>query len=345
MTLRLAVGGIFVVLGTLVAATTAPAPDLTPLRTALTQQVTALTQANVGAVQGLDGWYFLRQDLAAYRLAQFGQNAPATTQPHNANDPLTVLVDFQQQLAKVNITLIVVPVPGKVVLYPDQLQPPLPALPVGVRMDAAYVQFYNQLAQSGVTVVDLYPEFARLRTAGIAPYCRQDSHWSPAAVETTAQTLADLIKAQPWYAAAPKVKTTTDQVAVTASGDLVTMLKATTPAECFTVRQVQIAERFADADDPASPQSPIILMGDSHCLVFGHEDLLAQHAGLASQLAVTTGIMPDVVAIMGGGINAPRITLARRKDNLAGKKCVIWVFAAHQLHESAEGWKKIPVIR
>jgi len=237
-----------------------------------------------------------------------------------------------------------------VTLYPDQLQPPLPALPAGVRMDAAYAQFYTQLAQAGVTVVDLYPEFVRLRTAGTAPYCRQDSHWSPAAVETTAQTLADLLKAQPWYAAAPKVKTTTAQVAVTASGDLVTMLKdAAVSPERFTVRQVKIADRFADADDTESAalqrQSPILLMGDSHCLVFGHEELLAQHAGLASQLAVTTGIMPDVVAIMGGGINAPRITLARRKDNLVGKKCVIWLFAAHQLHESAEGWKKIPVIR
>ncbi|MEI7768097.1 MAG: hypothetical protein WCJ97_11750, partial [Phycisphaerae bacterium] len=151
MTLRIAVGFVLVALATLVtAATPATATsELAPLRAALTRQVTVLTEANAGAVKGLDGWYFLRQELAAYRHEQFWKNAPATTKPHNDNDPLATLVDFQQQLAKANIALIVVPVPGKVTLYPDQLQPPLPALPAGVRMDAAYAQFYTQLAQAG----------------------------------------------------------------------------------------------------------------------------------------------------------------------------------------------------
>jgi alginate O-acetyltransferase complex protein AlgJ len=48
---------------------------------------------------------------------------------------------------------------------------------------------------------------------------------------------------------------------------------------------------------------------------------------------------------MGGGANAGRIDLARRRDNLAGKRVVIWVFAARELTESPEGWKRIPVIR
>ena len=35
----------------------------------------------------------------------------------------------------------------------------------------------------------------------------------------------------------------------------------------------------------------------------------------------------------------------RRRDNLAGKKVVVWVFRASEFSETDEGWRVIPVIR
>ena len=44
------------------------------------------------------------------------------------------------------------------------------------------------------------------------------------------------------------------------------------------------------------------------------------------------------------GATPARINLLRRKDNLAGKKLVIWCFSAREFTEAAGGWRLVPVI-
>jgi hypothetical protein len=40
-----------------------------------------------------------------------------------------------------------------------------------------------------------------------------------------------------------------------------------------------------------------------------------------------------------------RINLARRRDNLAGKRCVVWCMVARDFTESSQGWFPVPVVR
>jgi hypothetical protein len=47
---------------------------------------------------------------------------------------------------------------------------------------------------------------------------------------------------------------------------------------------------------------------------------------------------------MGSGANIPRTDLARRRDNLAERKCLVWCFTVREFTASA-GWFKIPVVR
>nr|MBA3684294.1 hypothetical protein [Planctomycetota bacterium] len=145
--------------------------------------------------------------------------------------------------------------------------------------------------------------------------------------------------AQDWYAAAGKREIArAAPMVVSTTGDLVAMLGVENPpGEDLTIEQVMGAE--------SDKASPIVLMGDSHTLVFHDRELLADRAGLPGHLAADLGIAVDLVGVRGSGANASRIALARRKDNLAGKKCLVWVFAAREFTESLEGWKMIPVIR
>jgi alginate O-acetyltransferase complex protein AlgJ len=47
---------------------------------------------------------------------------------------------------------------------------------------------------------------------------------------------------------------------------------------------------------------------------------------------------------MGSGSTAARRSLARRKDNLAGKKLVIWCFSTREFTQG-QGWAKIQIIK
>ncbi|MCX6974769.1 MAG: hypothetical protein NTZ94_10835 [Verrucomicrobia bacterium] len=96
---------------------------------------------------------------------------------------------------------------------------------------------------------------------------------------------------------------------------------------------------------PNSKSSPIILLGDSHNLVFhSGGDMHSVGAGLADQLSHQLGFPLDVVAVMGSGATSARRNLARRKDNLAGRRLVIWCFTSREFTQG-QGWTKVPLIK
>ena len=66
---------------------------------------------------------------------------------------------------------------------------------------------------------------------------------------------------------------------------------------------------------------------------------------MPDHIAAGLGIPVDLVGVRGSGATATRISLLRRKDNLEGKKLVIWCFSIREYTESFSGWRKVPVIR
>ena len=88
--------------------------------------------------------------------------------------------------------------------------------------------------------------------------------------------------------------------------------------------------------------SPIVLLGDSHLLVFHiGTDMHAIGAGLGDHLAARLGFPLDVVGVRGSGATASRMTLVRRRDNLEGKRMIIWCLSARELTE-ASAWARLP---
>jgi len=106
-----------------------------------------------------------------------------------------------------------------------------------------------------------------------------------------------------------------------------------------------ISDKETGAATIPDPNSPLLIIGDSHTLVF--HDFLGEKSGLLDQLAYETGFAPDLIGTRGSGATSVRITLYRRTrkdpEYLAKKKVIVWCFAAREFTESDQGWEKVPV--
>lgn len=297
--------------------------------------------ANISAVgegmtlPGADGWLFLRAELRHIGVGPFWGEVAAkvskASSPDKA-DPLPAIVDFHEQLKAMGIELILAPVPCKALVYPEKLGGPAEG-----RMDAVHQEFYTQLATKGVRVLDLADAFAKEKANGPALYCKTDTHWSPYACELTAKLIKERLGAPAWLPAKPDAfKTAAEKRTIV--GDL-TDGKG---SEELPARVVTGADGAA-LEDKASP---IILLGDSHTLVFhAGQELHGTGAGLADQLAAELGMAVDVIGVRGSGATPARVNLLRRAKAdptyLAGKKLIIWCFAAREFTESP-GWSLVP---
>ncbi|QXE90904.1 alginate O-acetyltransferase AlgX-related protein [Geomonas subterranea] len=291
------------------------------------------------SVAGLDGWLFSRQELNHIAKGQFWGDAAQTTSlagKSDSRDPLAAILDFKQQLDRAGIELIVVPVPAKAHVYPDKLVQGI--TPQVGRLDTAHQQFLQLLGNAGVDYLDLTKLFIDARKSGSSTlFLQKDTHWSPAGIAAVARALKEKIASRPWYQGLEKQQFTRSKENVQVTGDLAEGTNAA--AETVTV------SRVSPAPQP-DRNSPIVLLGDSHTLIFhSGGDMHAKDAGLLDNLAFELGVRLDLIGVRGSGATPARVELARRKDNMAGKKLAIWCFTVREYTESQTGWRKVPVIR
>jgi len=283
-------------------------------------------------VPGKDGWLFLASELRHIGAGPFWGEAAIkvsqATSPGKA-DPLPAILDFNKQLKALGIELILAPVPCKALVYAEKIDEGTPQ-----RLDAVHQQFFKLLGGKGLKVLDLAETFwqEKAKPGGPLLYCKTDTHWSPHGCEVTARQIKKMLAAPAWLSGKPD-RFKTKQESRTISGDL-TDGKGT---EELPVRVVQ-----APVSALEERASPILLLGDSHTLVFhAGADMHGTGAGLADQLAAELGIPIDVIGVRGSGATPARVNLMRRAKAdpayLAGKRLVIWCFAAREFTESA-GW-------
>ncbi len=264
----------------------------------------------------------------------------------NASDPLPAIVDFHRQLKERGIELLLLPVPPKAAIYPDKLGL---ANVTGPAASAPYLEeFYNQLRAHQIEVLDLSETFAQPpETERGAVYCKTDSHWSGTGVVFAAAAIAARVRSE-----VPAPMGLRDYAALwkdqTIDGDLRGLLPrdvSRPPVENIAVRV--ISEKTNNAAVQPDANSPLLVMGDSHTLVF-HE-FLAQRAGLIDQLAYEVGYAPDLIGTRGSGATAVRVSLYRRAKSdpnyLAKKKMVVWCFAAREFTETDQGWPVQPIAK
>ncbi len=294
-------------------------------------------------IEGQDGWYFFMPELRHLGAGPFwGEDAflVSRAQREDAMDPLPAILAFHEALEARDVQLILAPVPPKAVVYDHKL-PGRDDSSFAGRPDPHHQAFYDLLRSEGITVLDLTQTFRDGIDHERGPlYCLQDTHWSGVACVIAAETIAE--KVAPLLTDMERQEFDTKWRSIEITGDLWRMLDEPSLAkEELPVRAVTGA-----APDP---DSPVLLLGDSHTLVFqAGGDMHYSGAGLADQLAVTLGVPVDLIGVRGSGATPARINLFRRTqrnpDYWDNKQVVIWVFAAREFTES-DGWRIVPIAR
>ena len=307
------------------------------------------------AITGADGWLFLTNELRHMAVGRFwGESAAKASKAKSPKDadPLPAILDFKRQLDVLGMDLLLVPVPPKAIIYPDKLAAKGVSSSEGKgveRLDAVHQEFYKLLRDKGVNVLDLTEDFLVNRLAAEGPmYCRQDSHWSGVACNLAARRIAENIRQKAWYEGVKRTKFEPDIVSVTITGDLWSTLKEDVRPERESLKLRTIHTSSGDLVPP-DKNSPVILLGDSHNLVFlAGGDMHASGAGLPDQLAFELGFAVDLQAVRGSGATPARINLYRHSSTepgyLAKKKIIVWCFTAREFTES-QGWRLVPVAK
>ena len=298
------------------------------------------------SVRGDDSdWFFLVKELRHLSLGRFWEK-PWKDVAANANDPIPSILEFHALLAKRGIRLILVPIPAKAGIYPDKLA-------TGFKPGEAepLAPLLERIRAGGVNVIDLEPHFLAMREASPEKwlYCRQDAHFSPAAIELVAKLVAEEAGMSAPNPAGGFTLSGTEMLKI--EGDQVAGSEwaGSVAPESVAVRYVK-----SKGGEPVvpDPESPLLLLGDSHTLVFqaGKEGgMHCSGAGVFDHLSERFGFAADLVAVRGSGLVQARKQLFYRAASTPGywdsKKVVVWLFSAREFTQSSDKPIAIPLER
>jgi len=303
-------------------------------------------------IQGDDpAWFFLVRELKQMALGKFWEK-PWKDIAQNKTDPIPSMVEFHGLLKAKGVDLILVPVPAKASIYPDKLDATFaPGDPHSLS------PLLDKLKAKGLNVIDLEPLLRQRREAqpGERLWCQQDAHYSPLAC----QIVSGLVKAElekgDWFAAHPRQELKRGEpTELLITGDQIkgSEWEGSVPQEKLTV---QYAGRdHAGRIEPVEPDpaSPVLLLGDSHTLVFQEGASGGMHtkgAGLFDQLGVDCGFPLDLVGVRGSGLVEARKSLylaaSPNPDYWTTKRAVVWVFSVREFTQSFDNLISIPIER
>ena len=322
-------------------------PVLAPVRAELDRLAHEAETAGRIAVSGVDDWLFLAPELRLVSLDGPGEREAGEATETEAG-PVATILDLHRQLEALGVDLLLAPVPPKSVVFPEKVSGAV-AVPIPVpRLDAALERLYDRLRADGVDVLDLTNHFIRERFHSEGPlYCRTDTHWSGSGCTTAAAVIAADVRARPWHAELELESFGASWYSTGISGDLAGPGGVPAAREELRLRGIIRAsgrDRTAVSPDPGSP---VLLVGDSHALVFhAGGDLHAAGAGLPDQLAFELGLPVDLAATPAPSPVAALEALVERVRADPGywsrKRLVIWCFAARAFG-APDDWRPVSI--
>jgi hypothetical protein len=305
-----------------------------------------LRAGNEQVYLGRDAWLFYRPDVDYIIGPPF---LDASQMRHRGRvdqvqaDPVKAIVDFRNQLAARGIDLIAMPVPMK---------PGIDANKLSARAEentplhnASFAAFKARLEKAGVRVFDPSPSMMQHKTAqsSASLYLESDTHWRPETMEHVAEDLAAII---PPSTSAPRAPFQLAEKEINGLGDIARMLTLPPSQNLYRPEKVTIhAVLSGNATWRPSNDADILLLGDSFSNIFSLHALgWGESAGFAEHLSRALGGHPlDCILRNSDAAFATREILsrelARGHDRLAGKKLVVWEFAAREL--AFGNWKML----
>jgi len=304
-------------------------------------------------VLGRDGWLFYRPGIDAVtgpgfldpralrRRVRNWRDAAATETV--VPDPRAAIREFQQQIHAAGAQLVLVPIPDKASLQAAQLCGINRA--ISSVQNPSYADFLRDMRAAGVEVFD--PSPAVVRPEDIR-YLAQDTHWTPQWMAQVARELA--VAVRPHLTATAPTMLRVSSESVSNIGDLAEALRLPDRQPLFAPQTVTI-QRIVDASGrPVRAQAgaQVLLLGDSFTNIYSARQMgWGDGAGLAEHLAYQLQQPIDWIARNDAGAYATREMLSSQlsqgRNRLAGKRVVIWQFAAREL--AWGDWRSVPLPR
>lgn len=317
-----------------------------------------LGAGNEQAYCGTNGWLYYRPDLeylighpfldpqVLKQRARSGDSSTTPVQP----DPIKAIVHFKQQLAERGIALVVMPMPMKPVIQPENLSSRY-SLTQAPLQNPSYATFVTALEAQGIPVCDVSTLLASdKQQSGKPQFLKTDTHWTPTAMELAAQYTVKFVQDLHVLPSMEPYGYTQQAATVTNLGDIAIMLKLPKSQTIYKPETVQIHQVYGPDGELWTPdsQADVLVLGDSFTNIFSLQDMgWGESAGFAEQLSFFLQRPVDLIAQNAGGSFASRQELAKKlirgaargEDLLAGKRVVIYEFAMRDL--SSGDWKII----
>jgi hypothetical protein len=301
-----------------------------------------LRVGNERVLLGRGGWLFRRTEVARLiQVAAGPEPRPASESdaggpPPAHPDPLPAILDFARQLHERDIALVVIPAPGKASMCAAELSARLAGAAEPLH-DRSLAAVEAALENEGVPVFDPAALlWSAERRAGKPLFLASDTHWRPEGMALVARELARFVEAHVELPPAVDPELHVESIELSGAGDLGVMLALPGkgwPSERAAVGQV------LDASDliwRPSLDADVLLLGDSFTNIYSYAAMgWGESAGFAEHLSLELRRPLDVISRNGEGSWATREALSRDlakgRDRLAGKRLVIWEFAARQV--------------
>jgi hypothetical protein len=299
-----------------------------------------LSDTGEKALLGKDGWWFYRPGVR-YLIDPIPQD---TVADHGLEAARLAIIDFRDQLAAMDIRLLVVPAPGKASVYPDRLTGRLDeALTTGPTQ-----RLIADLERAGVEVVNLFDVFRDERSRSTADdallYLPRDTHWTPAGVRVAARATAQRI-GEMGVVSAGSAEYDLQSVVIDRPGDVVRMLRVPRIERLCPGTEIkceQVVSRATGEPYRSSDESSVLVLGDSFLRIYERDE--PGSAGFIAHLAYELRQPLSSVVNDGGASTLVRQELSRKKEMLAGKKLVVWEFVERDVSLGLEGWKRIAFV-
>lgn len=311
-------------------------------------QTTFTSLFNIGNEQayiGKEGWLFYRADIDA--VIGINDNPSQTSHTNKYahskyNDALKTLLDFKQQLAAQNITLVVVPIPVKPTIHPEQFSGRYKEAKRPVH-NPSYTELIETLVSQGVIVYDpssLLYDAKKKNTQ----YLRTDTHWKPEAMERVAKDLALFINEDIEFVNDPNPAYTKEVVEIENIGDIAKMLKLPEYQNILPPERItsHIIKDYTGELWQPKRNAEILFLGDSFSNIYSLSGMgWGESAGFVEHLSAQLSRSIDKIVNNAGGALVTRQALVKQPERMNGKRVLIYQFAARELYSG--DWKILPI--
>jgi hypothetical protein len=342
----------------------------------------ALRDTGAKGVLGRDHWLFYRPDLRYLVDPDRREAGPSDSKWVQPPDHSThresverAILRFRDQLKERGIMLVVMPVPGKPSVYPDQVTGR--AVGKARQFRSPTLELLDGLQRQGVATVDLFAAFQMARETSGPLYLARDTHWTPLGAQIASQAVAVKL-GEMTLAPANRKEFRTQRVAVTRWGDILDMMQipglrgafAAETAECVQVLDPALGPLVPGASDRPGTycypgqQAAVLVLGDSFCRIYqypepqslgempgaagtgnpeaaGAKRLLPGSAGFISHLALALKSPVDAIVSDGGAATDVRRKLSTNPEILEGKHVVVWEFVERDIALGSQGWEDV----